>query len=297
MSGLAVAAAFIAALLAAAVLAERLRDRRAERRVAAELAATQPADPLRFDPAMVAALPVAARCFFGFAIAPGTPLRTVAEITMTGRFSLGTKQKPGAMAMRARETLAAPHGFVWRMSARRGLMRLSGSDAATERTSWTRFWLMGALPVARIGGSADHRRSAFGRYVAEAVFWTPAALLPGPGVTWEGIDERTARVTLSHDGMVQPVDVTVDADGRPLRVVFQRWSDANAERTFRLQPFGGHLSAFARFDGFRLPTHVEAGNHFGTDDYFAFFIADVSDIAFPPGGGRRPEAVSGTAAR
>jgi hypothetical protein len=32
--------------------------------------------------------------------------------------------------------------------------------------------------------------------------------------------------------------------------------------------------------GFRLPTHVEAGNHFGTDHYFPFFVADVRDVAF-----------------
>jgi hypothetical protein len=70
-------------------------------------------------------------------------------------------------------------------------------------------------------------------------------------------------------------------DGQPLFVAFQRWSDANSEGVHRLQPFGGYLSEFRDFGGFRLPTHVEAGNHFGTEDYFPFFIADVSEITFP----------------
>jgi hypothetical protein len=26
---------------------------------------------------------------------------------------------------------------------------------------------------------------------------------------------------------------------------------------------------------------VEAGNHFGTEDYFPFFIADVTEFRFP----------------
>lgn len=30
--------------------------------------------------------------------------------------------------------------------------------------------------------------------------------------------------------------------------------------------------------GYRLPTRVECGNHFGTDDYFPFFKAEIADI-------------------
>ncbi len=152
---------------------------------------------------MVAELPGPARRFFEFAITPGTPLYTVAEIEMTGRFSLGTKEAPNYMAMTAHQILAAPEGFVWSMSASKGLMRVSGSDAAADGESWTRFWLLGAIPGARIGGAGDHRRSAFGRYVAEAVFWTPAALLPGPGVVWVNVDDTTARVTVAHGGLKQ----------------------------------------------------------------------------------------------
>jgi hypothetical protein len=266
----------------------RMTDHRADRRIGARLAATQPASPGRFDPAIVANLPDPARRYFRFAIRPGTPLYTVAEIEMTGRFSLGSKKAPNYMAMQAHQVLAAPEGFVWSMSARDALMRVSGSDAAADGGSWTRFWLMGLIPVARIGGTDDHRRSAFGRSVAEAAFWTPAALLPGPGVVWEDVDETTARVTVTHDGLQQSVDVTVDAEGRPVSVVFPRWSDANCEKTYRLQPFGGLLSDFRSFDGFRLPTHVEAGNQFGTDAFFPFFIAEVTEITFPSQAASRP---------
>ena len=269
----------------------RWSDHHADRRIGEMLAAAQTDHPVRFDPQMVANLPGPARRYFEFVIRPGTPLYTIAEIEMTGRFSLGTKEAPNYMAMTAHQVLAAPEGFVWSMSARNGLTRVSGSDAAADGESWTRFWLMGLIPVARISGTEDHRRSAFGRYVAEAVFWTPAALLPGPGVVWEDVDDRTARVTVTHDGIEQPVDVTVDAEGRPVTVVFPRWSDANPDKTYRLQPFGGFLSEFREFDGFRLPTHVEAGNQFGTDAYFPFFIADVTDVAFlSPRGGERGQS-------
>lgn len=225
---------------------------------------------------MVSDLPEPARRYFQFTIQPDTPLYTVAEITMAGKFGLGSRAAPGYMKMTAKQILALPSGFIWKMHAAKGLLRMSGSD--TER--WTRFWLMGLIPVAHLGGTPDHTRSAFGRYAAEAVFWTPAALLPGPGVRWEAVDENTARVVISHNGIVQAVDVTVAADGRPTRVSFLRWSDANPDEVHRLQPFGGYLSEYREFDGFRLPTHVEAGNFFGTTEYFPFFIVDVAAIDF-----------------
>ncbi len=278
----------IGALSAAALLggaaAWRASDHRADRAEARRLVELQPAEPARFDPALVADLPEPARRYFAFAIAPGTPLYTVAVIKMTGQFALGDRDAPNYMQMTAQQTLAAPHGFVWSMRAGRGAMRVSGSDSGR----WTRFWAMGLAPVARSGGTSDHARSAFGRYVSEAVFWTPAALLPGQGVRWEAVDKSTARVIVTHGDLSQSVDVTVDAGGRPGKVEFPRWTNANPDEVFRLQPFGGYLSEFRTFAGFTLPTHVEAGNHFGTEDYFPFFIADVHDVRFPaPDGTRR----------
>lgn len=255
----------------------RFADHRADRMEMARLRALQPHAPHNFTATMVADLPEPARRYFTYMIAEGTPLLTMAEIEMHGQFSLGTRDAPNYMAMDAVQVLAAPYGFVWQMSGGSGVMLLSGSDSGR----WTRFWMAGLAPVARFGGDADHTRSAFGRYVAEAAFWTPAALLPGPHVSWEGVDENTARYTMTYDDLTQAVDITVDSRGRPIEVQFQRWSNANLEGIYRLQPFGGTLSDFQEVQGFRLPMHVEAGNFFGTDDYFPFFIADVSVIRFP----------------
>lgn len=260
-----------------ALSAWRLRDHQADRKAMRELVDSQPAKPPAFTAEMIADLPEPAQRYFLYTIEPGTPLWTVASISMVGRFGMGDKDNPNYLDFEATQVLAMPSGFVWKMRARRGLMRLSGSDSQR----WTRFWLMGLLPVARLGGDPDHTRSAFGRYVAEAVFWTPAALLPGPGITWEGLDTDQARVTVAYGGMSQSVDLRVSADGQPVMVSFQRWSNANPEKQHRLQPFGGYLSEFRSFGGFRLPTHVEAGNHFATEQYFPFFVADVAAVEFP----------------
>lgn len=263
-------------LVGAALAGWRLLDHWDDRKAMHELILSQPEQPPAFTTAMVADLPGPARRYFLYTIEPGTPLHTVVRITMNGHFGMGDRDNPNYLDFSATQVLAMPEGFVWKMQARRGLIRLSGSDSQR----WTRFWLMGLLPVARQGGDPDHTRSAFGRYVAEAVFWTPAALLPGPGVVWEGLDEGRARVTVKHRSLSQSVELRVAADGQPLEVRFERWSNANPEKQHRLQPFGGYLSEFRSFGGFRLPTRVEAGNHFGTDQYFPFFVAEVTAVEY-----------------
>jgi len=270
-------AVFILSFLVFVALAVILLiDRRTDQAEWERLAALQPADPARFSLEMVADLPEPARRYFAFAIRPGTPLLPVAEIEMSGQFSLGTKDNPAYRLMDARQILAAPEGFVWAMRTRGG-MPLSGSDSG----SWTRFRVLWLIPLARLGGDPDHTRSAFGRYAAEAIIWAPAALMPGNDVAWTAVNDDTARVTLRHGKLSQAVDVTVDSEGKPVVASFQRWSDANPDKVNRLQPFGAVMSDFRDVGGYRLPFHVEAGNMFGTSDYFPFFIADVAEIRFP----------------
>jgi len=260
-----------------ALLAWRRADRFADRVERARLLIRPDPTPRTFDPAMLAELPEPARRYLSHAILPGAELRRgVSILRMTGRFDPGTREAPQAMEMVARQVIAVPAGFLWEARAGRGIMAISGSDSG----SWTRFWLAGLVPVARAGGTADHRRSAFGRLACEAAIWTPAALLPGPGVRWEAAGPDAARVTLSHEDLVQSVTLSLAPDGRPLSVVTMRWSNANPAKRWQLQPFGADLSAEREVQGYRVPTHVEAGNFHGTDDYFPFFVADIGDLRF-----------------
>ena len=273
----------VLALLATVVLGLqvlRLFDLHRARQGWASLGCTATMPPARFDPAMVADLPEPARRYFLFTIEGGAPLRTVAEIAMTGELGLGTKNEPDYMPMAARQILAGEQGFVWMLRAGSGLMRISGSDGYVDGEGWTRFWLSKLIPVARVSGGSDVARSAAGRAIAESVFWTPAALLPGPDVVWEPVDADTARARVTHRGHVHDLDLTVAADGRPASVLIRRWSRENPERAWRLQPFGGTVEEIMAVDGHRLAARVEGGNWFGTDAYFPFYRARVSELRF-----------------
>jgi len=115
----------------------------ADRAKWARLTALQPADPARYDPAIVATLPESAQRFFNFVIKSGTPLFTVAEIDMGGEFRLSSRDKPNPRPMDARQILAAPYSFVWMLRIP-GAVSLSGSDTGKR----THFRLFGLVPIA-----------------------------------------------------------------------------------------------------------------------------------------------------
>ena len=257
-----------------AMLCWRWWDTRAATRVWRELAEYQAADAGVFALSMIDGLPEPAQRYFRFTIAPGTPLHKVVELEMTGELGFGDKSNPKYSPMRARQILAPPYGLVWRLNC----AAVSGSDAAAPGRSWTRFWLFNIIPIVRVGGKADHLRSAFGRVIAESAFWAPASLLPSENVLWEKIDHSIARATVTHGEFVQSVDITVRENGEPVKVVIQRWSDANQRKKYCLQPFGGYLSEYCNFSGYRLPKKVEGGNHIGTESYFPFYKARITDL-------------------
>jgi len=232
-----------------------------------------------FDPADLADLPEIARRYFAHAIAPGTPLTTVASLEMEGTFLLGDAKQFQTYSMRARQILAPPAEFVWIPEMKSGLIEITGSDALVHGKAWTRFWIDRLVPVVNQPTSPDLVRSALTRSAMEAV-WAPASLLPANGVGWSQTGPDTARLTFSTG--IEPVDMRLDATGRVLQIVTMRWSDANREKTFRLQPFGASVEAEATFGGFTIPSQLKVGNHFGTQDYLPFFQARITAAHYLP---------------
>ncbi len=252
----------------------------AGRAYAALLADPAPAGR-HFSEDQIAGLPEIARRYFRHAIAPGTPLYSTVEIRMEGAFLLGDKDKFQTYRMSARQALRPPGQFVWIPELRSGAMTIEGSDALAGVEAWTRFWLQRLVPVVNERTSADLMRSARFRAAVEGALWLPTSLLPEYGVEWEQVGPNIAQVRFARAGF-DPIVIrlTLDEKGAVREVVGQRWSNVNAERQFRLQPFGGTVTGEATFQGLTIPTELEVGNHYGTGDYLPFFQAKVSKARY-----------------
>lgn len=268
----------LVALAGAAALGLRVhgRDLAQRDRVRAALLAEREAQPPLYDPTMVAGLPPVAQRYFARAIRTGTPLHRMVRLEMSGTFTLNGK----AMPMQARQILAPPgRGFVWQAEIGVGQMRFAGSDGylsgPSGAESWTKFWLRGLVPLARLGGSSDHVRAAATRAMLEAV-WVPAVLLPQSGGIWTETGPDTAEIRFAATPDLPPMQVRLNAEGDLIAVWALRWSDTNPEKRYRLQSFGGQMLDWAEFQGFRIPSWVKMGNHWGTPDYAPFFEANVT---------------------
>jgi hypothetical protein len=200
------------------------------------------------------------------------------ELEMRGTFVLGDKDDHHDYAMTARQILTPPSNFVWLAKMQSSLMHISGYDCLVGGDGSTRFWLMGLFPLANAHGP-DIARSAAFRSAMESI-WVPPSLLPENGVRWEQTGPNTARVTIERLDPEIALELTLDADGAVKEVVGQRWSDANPEKVFRLQPFGGTIEAERTFAGYTIPSKLSVGNHFGTAAYLAFFQAEVTGASF-----------------
>ena len=225
-------------------------------------------------------MPEIAQRYFARAIQPGTPLHRTVRLEMEGRFILNGTPLP----MTARQILTPPgRGFVWQAEVGSGLMRFAGSDgyhrAPGGEDSWTKFWLRGLIPLARIGGTDDHARAAATRVMMEAI-WAPASLLPQFGAEWVQTGPDSADIRFADAPGLAPLQITFDAQGDPVQAVSLRWTDANPDKTYRLQPFGGRMLDTGVHQGFRIPVRVEMGNLFGTPDYAPFFMAAITRAEF-----------------
>lgn len=246
----------------------------------ARLAARGETPTRRFDPEQVVELPEIARRYFRHAIAPGTPLFSAVELEMEGTFLLGNKDGFRTYDMAARQVLRPPDQVVWIPRLRSGAMTITGSDALVAGEAWTRFWLIGLIPVANVRSSPDLVRSARFRAAVEGALWLPPSLLPESGVRWEQAGPDEARVTFERFEPELELHLTLNEEGAVKEAVGRRWSDANPEKGFRFQPFGGTMSAEGTFEGFTIPTRISVGNHYGTDDYLPFFQARITQARY-----------------
>jgi hypothetical protein len=158
-------------------------------------------------------------------------------------------------------------------------MIVSGIDGLQDSHGRTRFWMFQAIPLVQTASTKGLDRSAATRPALEAI-WLPASLLPSNGAAWEQLGPDKARVTFGNQKYPIEMTLTIATDGRVADIVATRWSDANPERVFRLQPYGGTTEQEATFGGFTIPSVVHVGNHYGSDSYSAFFDARITEATF-----------------
>jgi len=198
-------------------------------------------------------LPAPVRRYFESVLEEGRPYVRSASLKQRGEFRLGGPDAEWKPMTATQHVTVDPPGFVW--DATIDVLPFVSTDvvdAYAHGEGFLRAKVLATIPVVDAGPDERMDEGELVRYLAEAV-WYPTALLPGEGVEWEAVDDRTARATLEHAG--NEASVTFHFDGRDLvsRVTTERYrqeDDAYA-------PWTGYFRAYEDRNGILVPTDAE----------------------------------------
>ncbi|MCF8309518.1 MAG: hypothetical protein K9I68_10965 [Bacteroidales bacterium] len=90
------------------------------------------------------------------------------------------------------------------------------------------------------------------RWLGESV-WFPTNLLPRKNLEWSPINDTSARVTFSHNGISVFLDVFFNENDEIVRLETERYMEKN-----RLEKWSGELSDYREVNGMKIPMHIQA---------------------------------------
>jgi hypothetical protein len=139
-----------------------------------------------------------------------------------------------------------PPGFVWA-----GAARLGPLPVARARDMYADGHGRMLVKVASRWPVTD--QAAMMRYLSEMI-WFPAAFLAG-NISFEAVDDSSARVTLTDHGRTATGTLVFDQEGRVTGFVAQRYRTAGASSP---EPWSTPVTGYGEFEGLRLPVRGQA---------------------------------------
>jgi hypothetical protein len=168
-----------------------------------------------------------------------------------------------------------PH-FIWRVRTSMFGLPVVGRDDYTNGKGKMLIKLAGLIPVVNLGNDPNLSESTMQRYLGEMI-WFPSAAL-SPYITWEPIDDLSARATMEYAGVKGSATFFFDENGEPVRVLMSRYRDINDE-----EPTDWEASVIAveRKNGIIIPVEVEA-SWLPEDGRFTWYKFYIQEIKYKP---------------
>lgn len=207
-----------------------------------------------FTREQLAGLPAPVVRYFELVLAPGRTLIRTATIEHAGEFRSGL-DAPWAPFTSVQHFSANPPGFVWdaaiRMAPMPPILTVRVRDGYFQGTGSMQARIASLIPVVNAQGGKELAAGALQRYLAESV-WFPTALLPREGLTWEPIDDTSARATLTDSGVSVSLDFRFGAKGEVAGVYTPaRFRDVDGAPV--PTPWEGSFQSYGRVGGVMVP--------------------------------------------
>lgn len=249
-----VAAALVALAVVTLVVATARWDRATQRvRADLEVGARAPEGLTGLDTA--SAPPTVVRYLSRSLPAGAVPAR-VATIVQEGTFQMG-KGDEGWKPFRATQHVRAyPPGFLWDASiAMAPLVPVRVRDGYLGGAGMMKGAVVSLVVVVDAEPTKELAEGALYRYLAEAV-WMPSRLLPGDGLSWDAVDDSTARATLRDGDVEVSVLFGFDAAGDIVSMVVPE-RGREVDGRYVPTPWKGRVWDHQVVGGYRIPLQGE----------------------------------------
>lgn len=144
-------------------------------------------------------------------------------------------------------------GFIWKADVKMmPLVHISGRDKYYQGKGNMLIKVLSMFTVAN-GIGLEMDQGSLVRYLAEIV-WVPSAALRDY-ITWEEIDEKSAKATMTYKGVSASGIFSFDEEGAPVSFLADRYGDFEGQ--YILKPWLITMSEYQEFNGIRIPTEGE----------------------------------------
>jgi hypothetical protein len=210
----------------------------------------------RFDPRALEGLPRPVLRYLRTALTEGQAMVTALTVQHEGTFNMSESNEQWKPFTSRQFVVTRRPGFVWdgRITMMPGL-NVRVHDAYVGGEGILHATLFGLVPLARIRGTPEVAEGELMRFLAESA-WYPTALLPGQGVEWEAVDDRSANATLRDGQVAVTLRFRFGEDGL-IESVRAEARGRTVGPDVIPTPWEGHWAAYEVRDGMRVPTRGE----------------------------------------
>jgi hypothetical protein len=223
-------------------------------------------------------LPPPVATYFRLALREGQPVIRSARLTQVGGFRLREADGGWSPFTATQYFAAQPPGFVWDATIRMApFLNVRVRDSYLAGQGSMQGKILALLPVLDARSRPELNEATLQRYLAEAV-WLPTALLPGGGVTWSGIDNRTALATLTDSGTSASLEFQFNALGEITAVSTSgRYREVNGQ--YELTPWTGRFRRYEERGGICIPVEAEVAWQL-PGGMFTYWQGRIIDVAY-----------------
>lgn len=202
------------------------------------------------------ALPVPVREYFTRVLDAEQRAVESVRIFHSGTFNMGTDEPQWWAFSSTQDVVPAGPGFVWNAHIRMALgMPARVHDAYVNGRAVLTARLFGLITVMESLDSPELAQGELIRFLAEAP-WYPTALLPGPALTWDPIDDSSSRLTLADGDTTVSLQVRFGTNGLIDSVYSDgRYRDVDGEQV--RVPWEGKFWNYEERDGMLIPLDGE----------------------------------------